>query len=264
MIQKNPKISVVIPACDRPHFLEKAVKSVLMQSFQAEEIIIIDNSKSQNTNIFENKKIKYIRALPRFGVAQARNMGTCLAKSEYVAFLDDDDIWDREYLKEVKSIIEKSKASIILGSIKKLEDGKVMLSKSQPINKIYNFKRELLRRNPGVIGSNTVIKKDVIFKSSGYDPFLTTGEDKAMVLDLILSGIENVVRAEKAYVYYRTVINGERQTAGYKWAQGKKRFLQKYRKEMMFNDYMKNLIEYFLLRFSLLNLSIKIKKKIKQ
>ena len=89
------KFSVVIPTYDRPALLKETLKSVFSQSFPPDEILIIDNGINQiGAEVFKrDKKIKYIRALPRIGVAQARNIGICSASGDYLAFLDDDDQW---------------------------------------------------------------------------------------------------------------------------------------------------------------------------
>jgi glycosyltransferase involved in cell wall biosynthesis len=244
-------LSVIIPTCDRPDFYG-ALKSVSVQTFEPHEIIIVDNGiKKSEEYFFKNNKIRYIRALPRFGVSQARNLGVCLAKGTYIAFLDDDDVWDKKYLEEINNIITKTKASIVLGSVKKIENGEILSSKSAPIKAINSFKKELLLRNPGVIGSNTVIKKDVVFKySKGYDPFLIRGEDKGLVLDIILNNQKiKIIRAENAFIYYKSATKKELQAKSGKIAKGKLRFLMKYRKEMSFMVFVKNLFKYFLLKF---------------
>jgi len=146
----NVKFSVVIPTCDRPLLLEETLRSVFLQIVPAYEIIIIDNGNNQIDikSLNEDERIRYIRALPRFGVAQARNMGICLSTGDYMAFLDDDDIWDTSYLEEVANVINAKGASILLGSLKTLETGELMQSKSQPVKSLQHFKCELLRRNP--------------------------------------------------------------------------------------------------------------------
>ncbi len=248
----NIKISVVIPSCDRPERLRKTLESVFEQTFEPYEIIVVDNGiKALGQDFFkDNNKIKYSRALPRFGVSQARNMGICLASGDYIAFLDDDDIWDKNYLHEIARVIQKKNPSVILGTIKILETGKVWEHKSQPVVSIEHFKREILRRNPGIIGSNTVLKKDTVFKCSGYNPFLTTGQDKAIVLDLILSGLQNIVRAKSAVILFRTLSEGTRQTDFHKHAQGKKRFLIKYWKHMDTKIRLRNILIYIKLKLN--------------
>ena len=231
------KFSVVIPTCDRPALLKETLKSVFSQSLSPSEVIIVDNGINQiGAEVFKrDKKIKYIRALPRIGVAQARNIGICSASGDYLAFLDDDDLWDENYLREVARVIDTTNISVVLGGVKALETGRAILPWSQPIKSLEYFKDQLLRTNPGVVGSNTVIKRDLVIKFHGFDPFLTTGEDRALVLDLLLKHNTRVVRAEKALTYYRTDNKSGRLTDRGTLLRGKTRFLFKYWKIMDFS-----------------------------
>ena len=237
-IMSKIKFSVVIPTCDRPLLLKETLKSVFSQSFPPDEILIIDNGNRQgDAKIFDgNARVRYIRALPRFGVAQARNVGICLAKGEYIAFLDDDDVWDKNYLKEVASVIDKTKAPVVFGSVKALETGKIILLWSQPIESLQDFKRQLLRIDPvGTVGSAIVVKRELLLSSSGFDPFLPATEERALILDLLLIRNPKFVRAEKAFMHYRTTTNGSRLTDRGNLLKGKIRFLFKYWKEMDFS-----------------------------
>lgn len=236
LVEDKIKFSVVIPTCDRPALLKEAFKSVFFQSLPPDEILIIDNgSKQIDAEVFKrDKKVRYVRALPKIGVAQARNIGICLANGDYVAFLDDDDKWDENYLREVASVIDTTGASVVLGSIKELETGTVITLWSQPVESLDYFKNQLLRTNPGVVGSNMAVERKLLLSSPGFDPFLTTGEDRALVLDLLLNHNPKFVRAEKAFIYYRTFVKGGRLTDRDNLFKGKTRFLFKYWKILGF------------------------------
>lgn len=90
-----PLFSVIIPAYNRFIPLQRAVRSVLAQTFKDYELIIVDDGSSDETpliiNIFANS-IKYLRQ-NNTGVSGARNMGVRASDSEYIAFLDSDDEW---------------------------------------------------------------------------------------------------------------------------------------------------------------------------
>jgi glycosyltransferase involved in cell wall biosynthesis len=91
-----PKVSVVIPTYDRAHFLDDAIRSVLAQTFDDFELIIVDDGSTDNTrevvNSFEDSRIKYIYQENR-GVSAAYNSGILASSSEFIAFLDSDDLW---------------------------------------------------------------------------------------------------------------------------------------------------------------------------
>jgi glycosyltransferase involved in cell wall biosynthesis len=89
------KVSVIIPTYNRANIVQQTVDSVLNQTFQDFEIIIIDDGSSDNTEqIFRNysDKVRY-KKQKNSGVNAARNHALQLAKGEYIATLDDDDMW---------------------------------------------------------------------------------------------------------------------------------------------------------------------------
>lgn len=91
---RKPFFSIIIPTFNRKHFLKIAVESVIYQTFQDYELIIVDDGSSDTTvSLFKNisnKKIKYIIQEHK-GVSCARNRGIKEAKGEFICFLDSDD-----------------------------------------------------------------------------------------------------------------------------------------------------------------------------
>lgn len=238
----NIDFSVVIPTCDRPQLLRQAVESVLSQSLPPREIIVVDNGVSpvETLSLPNNPIINLIRALPRFGVSQARNLGAILSTGEYVAFLDDDDTWDVDYLKGVRNCLGNNRVSIVLGRRRYMESKAPRPGKQVEFSTPYELINMMMIRNPGVSGSNTVVLRSVFALSRGYDPYLTTGQDKALVLDLLLKG-ESVARAEAAWVDYRDDRSIPRQTELAKLIEGKSRFAAKYWGQMSLQQKIVNL-----------------------
>ncbi len=88
-------ISVIIPTYNRAHLLARALQSVLDQSLPAQEIIVVDDGSSDNTDEMMSEQFpqcSYIQQ-PNLGVSAARNRGIEAATGEWLAFLDSDDIW---------------------------------------------------------------------------------------------------------------------------------------------------------------------------
>jgi glycosyltransferase involved in cell wall biosynthesis len=90
-----PRVSVIIPTYNCDRFLPEAIDSVLMQTYQDYEIIVIDDgSTDQTCQVLEayKHKIRYFYQQNQ-GSAVARNLGIKQAKGEFIAFLDADDFW---------------------------------------------------------------------------------------------------------------------------------------------------------------------------
>lgn len=219
--------SVVIPTADRPGLLQEAVASVLAQSVPALELIVVDNGREPvpRSALPPTAQLELVRALPQMGVAQARNLGIVLASATHIAFLDDDDRLDRGYLEAVRECLTGSNAAVVLGNLRNGENGVPLAEKHGALTP--DLEGLLLTHNPGAGGSSTVVERTAAQAGSGYDPYLTTGQDKAFVLDLLRQGHE-VVRANGAWADINVDVQGDRQTLVRKRIAGKRRFLTKY------------------------------------
>jgi glycosyltransferase involved in cell wall biosynthesis len=107
-MSSKPFFSVVIPSYNRKVFLEKAVMSVLAQTFTDFELIIVDDGSTDGTeeliSSIPDKRIVYIRHDNR-GVAYSRNRGIEKARADIIAFLDSDDIWIENKLEKTREYI---------------------------------------------------------------------------------------------------------------------------------------------------------------
>lgn len=120
--KKVPKVNVIIPTSGRSGLLKRAIKSVLEQTFQDFEIIVVDDNnpgeiKAQTHEIvrdFNDERLRYVPHEINKGNAAARNTGINLAKGEYVAFLDDDDIFLPQKLEEHINILDESAEDVVL------------------------------------------------------------------------------------------------------------------------------------------------------
>jgi len=91
-----PKVSVIIPTYSYSKYIEKAINSVLAQTYRDFEIIVVDDGSTDNTRkIIETKykdKVRYFYQENK-GASAARNKGIKESKGEYLAFLDQDDLF---------------------------------------------------------------------------------------------------------------------------------------------------------------------------
>jgi glycosyltransferase involved in cell wall biosynthesis len=93
-----PLVSVVIPTYGRPQWLSEAIDSVLAQTVEDFEIIVVDDASPEPVSIAAYPKARLIRRESNGGPAAARNTGVESARGRYVAFLDDDDAYKPERL----------------------------------------------------------------------------------------------------------------------------------------------------------------------
>ncbi|EAR51194.1 glycosyltransferase [Oceanicola granulosus HTCC2516] len=92
----GPRVSVVIPTCNRSGFLAEAVASALGQSVAVDEVIVVDDASTEDIGPALARfgaRVRLERLAERSGANVARNRGVELARGELVAFLDDDDVW---------------------------------------------------------------------------------------------------------------------------------------------------------------------------
>ena len=90
----QPDFSVIVPTYGRPEYLDRAIESILSQSLQDFEIVVVDDcSPAPVSPSSTDPRIRLIRAKQNGGPAAARNLGVEHARGRYLAFLDDDDIW---------------------------------------------------------------------------------------------------------------------------------------------------------------------------
>lgn len=109
-------ISVIIPLYNKEKSIIDTVNSVLNQSYRDFELIIVNDGSTDNSlSVIESIKDSRIIIINKNngGVSSARNLGILSAKSEYLAFLDGDDIWDKDHLLEIKRLIQYNKNILI-------------------------------------------------------------------------------------------------------------------------------------------------------
>lgn len=224
MSQTTKTISCIIPTCDRPEFLPMAVASALKQTLPPSEILIINNGKNPVQLPTEHQVgVKLFDIIPYAGVAQARNFGACMAAGDYLAFLDDDDLWSENYLRNVQAAIEQG-GRIIVSRLDKLEHGQVSEFKNAH-NKI--TMDHLLVYNPGINGTDLVIQKSLFFKLGGFDPKLPPSEDKSLVIEALLKNVPVATLPDNQVI--QRFHSGPRLINAKKMAEGIFQFTRKYR-----------------------------------
>jgi GalNAc5-diNAcBac-PP-undecaprenol beta-1,3-glucosyltransferase len=170
-MRKVPIVSIIIPTFNRAEFLARAIRSVLKQTFQAFEIIVVDDGSSDGTHEIVgnliNERGQYIRHERNSGsAAMARNTGIRAAAGEFIAFLDDDDEWREDKLEKQLEAINGYNAVVCAA----IANGSVIRTLK---NLTVTF--EDLRRgsfDPSSLLARTSVLREVLFDES-----LRDGED---------------------------------------------------------------------------------------
>ena len=100
MNEEQPLVSVIIPVYNGARFLRAALESVFAQTYRPIEVIVVDDGSADDSGVIAQSfpEVRYVRQQNE-GVAAARNNGIQIARGEFLAFLDQDDLWTPEKLK---------------------------------------------------------------------------------------------------------------------------------------------------------------------
>jgi glycosyltransferase involved in cell wall biosynthesis len=181
----TPFFSIVIPLYNKEPFIEKTIQSVLNQTIQDFEIIIIndgstDASQAKVDDIKDDRIVIY--ATKNKGVSHARNYGIHKAKGKYIAFLDADDHWSQAYLESMKSLIQKYLNESVFASALKIKTNKSTYNASYKDIKrnSQDFVVDYFEasQNHSILHcSSSVFNKNALEEIGAFDETLKTNED---------------------------------------------------------------------------------------
>jgi glycosyltransferase involved in cell wall biosynthesis len=178
--RENPTVSVVIPAHNRKTALVRAMRTVLAQTRDDWELIVVDDASTDGTDgvvkSFEDGRIVYVRHTQNRGGGAARNTGIQASRGKYVAFLDSDDEWFPEKLaRDVAAFAGEAVGLVYCGKELVDPDGHLLL------RRIPSLEGDLYRQLLGhdFIGScsRVAVRKDVLEAVGGFDENLPSGQD---------------------------------------------------------------------------------------
>jgi glycosyltransferase involved in cell wall biosynthesis len=181
-----PAVSVIIPTFNRADLLPKAVRSVLAQTYQDLEIVVIDDASADCTTAavhrLDDPRIRYVRHERNRGIAAARNTGVANATGRYVAFLDDDDEWLPRKLELQVGILADSPRSIgaVYSAFEQVDMAtgrRVAVVRPAKSGHILN---ELCLKNWIGTASTVCLKRECLDEAGPFDEKVTFGEEYDM------------------------------------------------------------------------------------
>jgi glycosyltransferase involved in cell wall biosynthesis len=198
-------ITAVVPTCERPVLLKRALQSIVAQELSPTEIIVVDDvgrghedATRRDLQRWGFGQVRVVANSHAKGVSGARNTGAELAAGELLAFLDDDDEWLPEYLSAALDQFEAKNLGILCADLLcQFEDGVDRPAKTAPDSLLPGF---FLTRNPGFVGSNIIIRRSLYREVAGFDESIQAAEDMDFGLRVSLRGNVRYERLPKRLV----------------------------------------------------------------
>tara|TARA_B100000029_G_scaffold116429_2_gene109245 strand:+ start:2669 stop:3424 length:756 start_codon:yes stop_codon:yes gene_type:complete len=184
-------ISIVIPYYKKSEFIGTTIQSILKQTYKNFEIIIVydDNDKKDLKLIYNiKKKDKRIRVIinnKNIGAGKSRNKAILKARGNYLSFIDADDIWMKNKLKNQLRFMKSKKILISHTSYNIINEANKVIGKRNSRD-IKNFKKLLLSCD---IGLSTVMIKKSLLKNNLKFSDTKTKEDFVLWLKIVRSGV---------------------------------------------------------------------------
>jgi glycosyltransferase involved in cell wall biosynthesis len=201
-----PFISVVVPTHNRPEMLAEALASVRAQTFTDYEIIIVSNGeddivREKSLAVATEYGAQYF-ALAAGNVSAARNFGIEQAKGEWIALLDDDDLWLPQKLERQFADARRTGADLISGDwIKFFPDGSELIEQHR-LPEGWSALKAISGHRWGCLPSAALVRKSALKFAGGFDPRQRFNEDNDMWRRVLLRG-GVIHHAEEVLTRYR-------------------------------------------------------------
>ena len=203
------KVSVVIPTYNRGQSIQQAVDSALDQTIDSIEVIVVDDGSTDNTPDVMEKynnepKVSYIQHEHNYNGSVARNTGINVAKGQYIAFLDSDDVWECYKIERQLALISAESSAGAYCDVKRNRRKITSLlyrivpdRTATPYDGNSDMARKILKRELDFGGCSTlIIKKDILDKIDGFDEGFERHQDIEFIIRVLEHGKVSFVNEE--------------------------------------------------------------------
>ncbi len=249
-------ISVVVPTFKRPKNLKRLLESIFSQSEKPNEVIIIDdcsNMKEEYNQVISNLPNSEINVFIYFneknmGAPYSRNYGILKAQGDWIALVDDDDIWLKDKIKYQKNIIENSFINYDFITCSSYIE---KTNESKKISRIPEFfltnpKKYILQSNY-IMSPTVLIKKLALVNTGLFDEELPSCQDWDMWVRIILNGYKIAIINKPLTIYKKDNIDSIGLSKNAK--KGYRLFLRKHFFNILKYTSIKNWIKMFIVYF---------------
>ncbi|HLP75745.1 MAG TPA: glycosyltransferase, partial [Candidatus Paceibacterota bacterium] len=180
----NPLVSVIVPTYNRPDWLGETLKSILAQTYREFEIIVVNDAGPDVRHVIEplnaEGRVRLINHERNKGLAGARNTGVRASRGDYIAYLDDDDIYYPQHLATLVAHAKAIGAEVVYSDAQRATqrrdgDRYVVVERAVPYSEEWNAEKILIHNFIPVLCF--LHKKECVEKAGWFDESLTTHED---------------------------------------------------------------------------------------
>jgi glycosyltransferase involved in cell wall biosynthesis len=204
-VEKGPLVSIITPLFNAGTFISETLISVRQQSYSNWEHIIVDDASTDNSvsiaETFANNdaRIKLIRSEQNLGAAVCRNKATDLAKGDFIAFLDSDDLWHPNKLTQQLKFMKETKCEVSFTNYLHIDENGELLQKRVKALAQLTYRKQ--RRN-NYIGNLTGMY-EVVKLGKITAPNIRKRQDWAVWLEAIKRSGKPAMGLQEDLAYYR-------------------------------------------------------------
>lgn len=186
-------VSIIVPVFNGEKFINDTIKTVQEQTYQNWELLLVnDCSTDKSKEIIEKQikkddRIKLITLERNSGAAIARNTGIEKAKGKYIAFLDADDIWDKEKLEKQINFIKKGNYTFAYTGYEFADEEGNKTGKIVKVPESLTYKEAL--KNTTIFTSTVIFNVEILGKESIKMPNVRRGQDTATWWKVLKTGV---------------------------------------------------------------------------
>lgn len=231
------RFTVVIPLFNKEHYIIKALQSVLQQTYQDFEVIVVDDGSSDNSleavQQVSSEKVRIIQQENQ-GVSVARNVGIYNGSGTYIAFLDADDVWNKDYLQTINGLIDLYPQSDIFVTAYEVDMGDGRIHKSTQLTPangcLDSYWMTLTEKYDFVWTSATTIRRESLIKAGCFRAGERIGQDLDMWARVARNNPKVAYSSDICVRYNRSAEANARTRVKIAWA---KAFIQDLEEELI-------------------------------